>query len=458
MKKIENSPKRKGILEKMLACALLVGVLFSGCNLASEDTMVSQNTVSQLSNNSSEAGQPSEPVQGDEVVTYYAAPTVQEDRILAEATKSVTDGIVIPEYTVETRSIPETEIFTFVSDMRIGWNLGNTLDAVTDGEVTGAGLALENAWCGAVTTQEMIDAVKAAGFHAVRIPVSWHNHIGGPNHEIRERWMDRVQEVVDYAYRNGMYVIINIHHDIDKRYYYPSSEYLESSTHYMECIWSQISERFQDYGERLIFESVNEPRLVGTSYEWNLVSGNAECEDAVNCINALNQTFVDTVRASGGNNATRYLMVPGYAASVDGALHESFVLPTDTIENHLMVSTHAYTPYDFALQDPNGANGEFSQAGEESVDWIMNALYERYVSQGIPVIMGEFGARNKDNLQERVDFSAYYIAKAKECGIVCFWWDNNAFWGEGEMFGLFDRMAMNWVFGDILDAMMRQLD
>ena len=118
-----------------------------------------------------------------------------------------------------------------------------------------------------------------------------------------------------------MYVILNIHHDNSKEYLYPSSEYLEQSKTYVTDIWRQVAERFKDYDGHLILEAMNEPRLVGTSHEWWLEADNQDCIDAVECINALNLAFVDVVRSSGGNNAGRYLMVPGYAASLDGAVH-----------------------------------------------------------------------------------------------------------------------------------------
>ena len=462
------------IRQVFMRSVLMVTVLLCGCSVAPGQGGVSNNrsegagdgqTYNELvsvSDNVSDNG--TESVSGNEaILSRYESvispmpPQVEVDRVMTEGQRVEDSSVTVPVYEMARRELPATEAMAFAEAMHSGWNLGNTFDAVTEGEVSGAGLALETSWCGAITTRDVIDAVAAAGYRTIRIPVSWHNHVSGPDFEIADSWMDRVQEVVDYAYANGLYVIINVHHDIDKDYYYPSSEYLDSSTHYMECIWAQIAARFQNYGERLIFESVNEPRLVGTSYEWNMTAGNAQCEDAVACINALNQTFVDVVRRSGGNNAERYLMVPGYAASVDGALHEEFVLPLDSAENRLMVSTHAYSPYDFALQAPNGENAAFTDAGVGTVDWIMNALYERYVSRGIPVVMGEFGARDKDNLQDRINFTAYYVATAWAHGIPCLWWDNNAFEGDGELFGLLNRNRLEWTYWDLVNAMMSQL-
>ena len=156
-----------------------------------------------------------------------------------------------------------------------------------------------------------------------------------------ERMPERVQEIVDYAIEEGMYVIVNVHHDNDKQYFYPDETHYDRSASYLSAIWTQMAEAFKDYDDHLILESLNEPRLVGTKYEWWIDKNNDQCKDAVSCINTLNQLFVDTVRASGGSNATRWLLVPGYAASPDGALNDGFAMPNDTA-NRTILSVHAY--------------------------------------------------------------------------------------------------------------------
>ena len=175
---------------------------------------------------------------------------------------------MIPEVTIEPCELPESEALSFVRDMKIGWNLGNTLDASSDQNKADE-LAYESDWCGIVTTKEMIDEIKAAGYQTLRVPVSWHNHVSDDgSYTISQVWMDRVQEVVDYGIDNGMYVILNIHHDNNTSYMYPSSEYQEQSETYIQAIWNQVAERFAEYDEHLIMEALNEPRLVGTNYEW----------------------------------------------------------------------------------------------------------------------------------------------------------------------------------------------
>jgi len=368
----------------------------------------------------------------------------------------------IPEINLQNKTLPENEAIDFVRNMKAGWNLGNTFDAVSDGGYNEATeMKIESSWCGVATTKEMIDEIKKAGFNTVRIPVSWHNHLTDGNFTISQKWLDRVKEVVDYAISNDMYAIINIHHDIDKAYYYPSSECLENSKRYISSIWTQLCQKFGDYDNRLIFESVNEPRLAGTNYEWWFDKNSAQCIDAANCINELNQLFVDTVRASGGNNASRYLMCPGYSASASSALMDEFKLPKDSVQNRLIVSVHAYTPYNFALQGPNesGSKSDFKASNSSDTGEItsfMDSLYQKFISNGIPVVIGEFGARDKNsNTQARIDFSAYYVACARANGITCCWWDNNAFSGSGENFGIFDRRTLTWKYPEIKDAIIK---
>lgn len=371
------------------------------------------------------------------------------------------DGIQVPVIEIEQKELPDSEAVAFVQNMKTGWNLGNTFDAVDSG-ITGDDLKYESVWCGTVTTREMVDALKEAGFQTIRIPVSWHNHLTDENNTINEAWLNRVQEVVDFAIDNGMYVIINIHHDFSKEYIYPASEYLEQSKAYVTDIWTQVAGRFKDYNEHLIMESMNEPRMVGSDYEWWLDMKNEECIDSIQCINEINQAFVDVVRSSGSNNATRYLMVPGYDASLQGAVNEYFSLPEDIEENQnkILVSVHAYTPYSFALQavGESGSTDVFdinSSSSTRDIDDLMKQLYDTYVKNGTGVVIGEYGAREKkSNLQARVDFTAYYIEAARANGITCCVWDNNAFAGNGENFGLFKRQSLTFMYPEILESIM----
>jgi endoglucanase len=368
---------------------------------------------------------------------------------------------LVPNLDIKGYTIPQNDAMKFVENLKLGWNLGNTFDANNDGRITDE-LVYEYTWCGVKTTKQMIDTLKQKGFNAIRIPVSWHNHVSGADFKISDAWLNRVQEVVNYCIDDGLYVILNIHHDIDKAYYYPSSTYLENSKKYMTSIWSQVASRFANYDNHLIFEGINEPRLVGHTNEWWIDINNADVVDSIKCINQLNQVFVNTVRATGSLNSSRYLMCPGYCASPDGATNQYFTLPTDISGNvnKLIVSVHAYSPYNFALQAiSDGGIDYWSVNDATSVSGItsfMDTLYNKYTSKGIPLVIGEFGARNKNNnLQARVEFSSYYIAAARAHGITCFWWDNNAFTGTGELFGLFNRSTYQIAYPDIMEGMLR---
>ncbi len=376
--------------------------------------------------------------------------------VIPTVTPTPTISPLIPELEIAEYDVPDNNAMQFVEDMKLGWNLGNAFDAYNCDWVTDE-LEYEAAWCGAYTTKELMDTLKETGFKTIRIPVSWHDHVSGNSFEISEAWMNRVQEVVNYCIDNDMYVIINMHHDVDTAYYYPSTEYLENSRRYVSYIWTQIAERFAEYDEHLIFEGINEPRLVGHTIEWWIDLNNTEVVDSLLCINELNQVFVDTVRATGGKNASRYLMCSGYCASADGATNTYFKLPTDISGNNkLIISVHAYTPYSFAL-DKTGT-GYWSvndQTSVNSVNEFLDMLYNKYTSQGIPVVIGEFGALDKNgNLQSRVEYASYYIAAARARGIRCLWWDNNAFTGEGELFGLINRSTYEFEYPEIVQGMM----
>lgn len=370
----------------------------------------------------------------------------------AEATQG--GDIVVPKldnpYVCD---IPDNDAMVFLRQMGVGWNLGNTLDAYRDW-AGGDEMSIEAAWCGVLTTEDMIEAVRAAGFSTLRVPVSWHNHVDA-DFNISAPWLDRVQQVVDWGIARDMTVILDIHHDEYPEYYYPSEACYAQSERYIRRIWEQLAARFGDYGEKLIFEAMNEPRQKGTDWEWWLDEENAQCREAADCINRLNQVFVDTVRATGGNNAGRYLMVPGYDAAPRGALSELFVLPKDSADNRIIVSVHAYTPYSFALQE-DGVDSFTTVAGQQTseIGTFMNSLYEKYISKGVPVVIGEFGARDKDgNTQARVDYAAYYTFSARNRGIPCCWWDNNYFAGDGERFGLLNRADCSWPYPEIVEAL-----
>ena len=364
----------------------------------------------------------------------------------------------VPEINLTTKNVPDTEGLAFTRAMGVGWNLGNTFDA-TGGSWVKNEMDIESAWCGVKTSEEVIQAVAEAGFHTIRIPVSWHDHVD-EKFNISEQWLDRVAQVVDWAYGRGLYVIINIHHDCEPGFYYPSQAQLETSKAYVTAIWMQVANKFRDYDEHLIFENLNEPRLKDTAYEWQCNPRIPEVAESMDCINILNQTMVDTVRAAGGRNETRYIMVSGYDASPEGVMNDRFVLPEDTAEGRLIISTHAYTPYSFALQAPGegGSTAKWdinNRSDTTAIASTMENLYKQFICKGIPVVMGEFGSRRKaNNLASRVDHAAYYVASAAIRNIPCVWWDNHNFGNSGEAFGLLRRMSATWEYPELLKALL----
>lgn len=330
----------------------------------------------------------------------------------------------------------------FAAKLKRGWNLGNTLDATGSRDLTS-----ETSWGQPKTTKQLIDYVHACGFTSIRIPVSWSNHIDRKD-QINPEWMSRVQEVVDAAVGDGMYVIIDSHHDNDC--YYPSEKKLKASEKYISTIWTQIAEHFRSYDEHLIFEGMNEPRLAGTGKEWWFADNDPEGIAAIACVMQLNQTFVNTVRAAGGKNTTRYLMVPSVCASAQNALNAAFSMPDDPA-GRTMLSVHAYTPYDFAMNS-SGGYSKWNGSHDSDLDFFRQ-LNEKFVQKGTAVVIGKFGATNKGNLQERVKWAKDYLARADKYKIPCFWWDNGAVQTGDENFGLINRQKLTVYSPKLLKAL-----
>lgn len=340
----------------------------------------------------------------------------------------------------EIRDIPSTEL---VKEIKIGWSLGNTLDSTG-----GNGVDSETSWGNIVTTKEMITAVKDAGFNIIRIPTTWGIHMD-ENNVVDEAWMNRVQEVVDYAYSQDMFVILNIHHE---EWHDPYYETEAASTEKLKALWTQIGTRFAGYDEKLIFEGLNEPRKRNTPLEWN--GGDDEGHEVVNNFNAA---FIETVRGLGGNNAKRHLMIPGYAASSTDSALKAIKIPEG--DDKIIVSVHAYTPYAFALSDDLTARS-FSPDDTSANDiiYLMDSLKTNFIDKGIPVIIGEFGARNKANEAIRAEWATFYVSQAKAIGVPCLWWDNGAFTGTGENFGLLNRSSCTWEYPAVVEGLMKGLE
>ncbi|MCR4741426.1 MAG: glycoside hydrolase family 5 protein [Treponema sp.] len=350
-----------------------------------------------------------------------------------------------------------------VSRMITGWNLGNTLDANNGSR---AGLSSETCWSQPKTTKEMIDGLAKSGIKTIRIPVSWSNHIIDKNYTIDPKWMARVKEIVDWAIENDMYVILNSHHDVYHsnttmpygKGYYPSSKNYDESAAFLRNLWSQISLAFnKGYDEHLIFETLNEPRLRGTSQEWWFDASRKESLDAADVLNKFNQLIVDTIRSSKGNNANRCIMVPGLAASPNSALVKEFIIPKDKKADHLIISVHMYTPYSFAMESPGQT--VFTERLKNELAQTMISLDKKFVQNGYPVVIGEYGATNKNNLEERVKWFEFFNSFARKHGMTAVLWDNGSYQVSGtdynEKYGFYNRRNQTWYFPEILDAILK---
>ncbi|MBE6851853.1 MAG: glycoside hydrolase family 5 protein [Ruminococcus sp.] len=347
-----------------------------------------------------------------------------------------------PAVSQKMRDITAAEL---VSEMKIGWSLGNTMESVMGKKGLGVD-EYEKGWGNPITSEDIIKNISESGFNVLRVPVSWGEHLSDDGtYTIDEQWLDRVNEIVDYGINSGMFVILNTHHE---EWLFPDEAHFESNKEQLTRLWTQIGNRFEGYGESLIFEGLNEPRKRDTVYEWN--GGDEEGQQVVNKLNAA---FVETIRGLGGNNPGRCLMIPTYAASPIEKTFAAMTVPEN--DDKIIVSVHAYIPYNFALADKSQGVSEWSSSDKSctaEIDTLMDNLKAYFLDKNIPVIIGEMGCVNRDNTEARVDWTKYYVGKAKEYGIPCVWWDNGAYAGS-EPFGIYSRNSGRWFFSDIGKAL-----
>lgn len=420
--------------------------------------------------------------------TTTSATTVAETTTAATTTEATTTETTTPapETTEATTPAPETtpattteaeteapapepEVTTggasveFSQNLMPGWNLGNQLEANSNGT------PIETAWGNPVITEDLIKAVKAQGFKSIRIPVSYLSKIGdGPDYTIDSAWLDRVQEVVDMCVNNGLYAIINVHGD---GYYTinggwllcgePASEQEKIKAKY-EKVWAQIADRFKNYDEHLVFESMNE--------EFDNTYGNPTPEYYDN-INAYNQIFVDTVRSAGGSNGSRYLLIPGWNTNINFTtgdcdsytMQAKFVIPNDS---RIMISVHYYDPWDFCGDEGkdvifrwgDNLKGQVKPRQNESlVNKQFDKLYNAFIANGYGVIIGEYGSIDKTHKDERnttyrAYFAEYVNYAAHQRNIVTVYWDNG--WNGKYGFGLFDRTKCTVTQPEIIKGIM----
>lgn len=317
-----------------------------------------------------------------------------------------------------------------------GWNLGNSLE-VPEGET---------AWGNPRTSKILIEKVHAAGFNALRLPCAWGSHLvsDAQPYTIDPAWLHRVQEVVDYAYSLGMYVIINTHWDGGWLELHGSEAHMEAVAAKERAIWTQIATHFAPYGQRLIFAGNNEMRSLRSGNEW---WGEPDAGER-RALNLYNKTFVEAVRATGGNNAVRNLVVQAWCCNPWYALG-SLEMPADAEPGHLMAEVHFYDPMDYTHSATGrqlwGVRPGYVASdtnGEDYIDNLFGQLKARFVDSGYPVVLGEYGTVSHSASNARIkEAEAYYLEyvtmAARKNGIVPFVWDNGQP-GTGS-FGLFDR-------------------
>jgi endoglucanase len=334
-------------------------------------------------------------------------------------------------------------------NMKIGWNVGNSLEAIGG----------ETAWGNPQISQRLIDSVKAAGFNTVRIPVAWSRFTDASTYKIDTTWMARVEEVVNYVVKNNMYAIVNIHWDGGwMQPTYAKQDYVNDR---LAKMWRQIAIRFRNYGDHLLFAGTNEV-LVDGDYgtpktEYHTVQ------------NSFNQTFVSTVRSTGGRNTYRHLVVQGFNTNIDHTVNY-FKTPFDPTEHRLMVEVHYYDPYNFTLND----NSTITQWGKNATNpsktetWANEAYADRqflkmktkFIDNGYAVILGEYAAMARLNLgndaanAEYAEYRRYYIEyitkSAIDHGLIPFYWDNGFTGDKGS--GIFNRGTGAKAYPEIVKA------
>lgn len=366
----------------------------------------------------------------------------------------------------DTTSFEDLNQSQIVEAMGPGWNLGNQLESVTDN------VPQETNWGNPVITEKLIQSVKAAGFKSIRIPVSYFAKIDDDkDYTIDSKWLDRVQEVVDYCIKNDLYAVINIHGDgyntIDGSWLLCNGKNQTEIKKKYKKVWKQIAERFKNYDEHLLFESMNE-EFDGSYSEPN--------KEYYQNINDYNQIFVDTVRKTGDNNTKRWLIIPGWNTNIDYTAGDyGFKLPTDQYrdksidkeEQRIMISVHYYSPWDFC----GGENGVITQWGNEADDPSktsttcdetymknqLNLMKTTFADKGYPVFIGEYGSIGKTSYDSENEYYRAYFARklcqlSRKNGCIPMYWDNGYNGVHG--FGLFDRTTCEVTQPVIIDAIM----
>lgn len=347
---------------------------------------------------------------------------------------------------------PESSTMEYVQSLGIGINLGNTFEACGSWIKGNSVSDYETAWGSPKITKRIIQGYADAGFGVVRIPVAWSNMMD-ENYVISDEYIDRVKEVTKWVVDCGMKAIVNIHWDGGWWEQFPYDE--EECMRKYEAIWTQLCEAFGDFGLEVMFEALNEEGCwdsLWNRYGWGEQPGKAE---AYALLGRINQKFVDTVRASGGNNATRHLLIAGYATDVENTCDEMFVLPNDPAGRYA-VSVHYYTPSTFAIIEEDASWGKARSTWGTEDDYaelerLMDMLEETFIKNGIPVIVGEYGCAQGNKTPEMVRLYVTSVCQAVyQRGMCPVLWDTTG--------SFYDRAACEFFDSELLAQMVKIRD
>ena len=336
--------------------------------------------------------------------------------------------------------------FATLENLGLGYNLGNTLDSWPVGDwwdpTTKSPTDWEQGWGQPITTPEIIGAIAGKGFNVIRVTVTWGPHMDADGN-VDAAWMARVKEVVDMVLNAGCYAIVNVQHDTgasNTAWLIADMDVYPTASPRFKYLWTQIANTFKDYGDHLLFEAFNEILYTNSNAGWTAPSAGNTCYEA---IRKYHQDFVDAVRATGGNNEYRNLVINPYAGGNSQVVLDEMAVPTDKHANHILMSVHSYDPYNFCNDNGEWSILTFNQECKDEIDGVFQRVMKRSSDLGIPAFFGEFGAIDgKKDSGERIKYAQYMVQKFKANATVGLWW-----------MGLIDRATLIWTEGEIADAL-----
>ncbi|WP_111642287.1 glycoside hydrolase family 5 protein [Marinimicrobium alkaliphilum] len=412
----------------------LASLLAAGCGSSSSTPVTPPVSDDGQSSSSSSSSAPTEPPVASIFPDYNSDPLPPDDAGMTATASDLAAG------------------------MGLGWNIGNTLEAIGG----------ETAWGNPEVTPELIALVKEAGFNAIRIPVAWHQYADEATAEIDADWLNRVRDVVQMVVDEDLYAVVNIHWDGGWLENNIGAEVDDEINDRQRAYWEQIATHLRDFDAKVIFAGTNEP--------------NVENADQMDTLMVYLQTFIDAVRATGGRNAYRTLVVQGPLTDIELTSELWTRMPEDSVPDRLMMEVHFYTPYNFALmpEDQSWGNrffywGEGNRSstdtdhnptwGEEAhIDDLMALMRHQFVDQGIPVLLGEYSAVRRTHLEgealelhnaSRAYYHRYVTEQAFANGLLPFYWDNGGLGNNA--FGLFDRNNLTLHDEQVMDALLEAL-